>query len=110
MKKFLYTGVFFTNGLHMTYDYNRDDGAELPPNVNIGDKQCVFVYSSFISNDLGYLGCYYRINDKNYKTQKDSDNPLHITLYTANGVQPVQSGIHLKASLDEKTDKPSDIL
>ena len=110
MKKYLYTGVFFSNGKHMTYDFNRDVGAIFPPGVTISDKQSVIVYSTFISNSLAYLGCYFKYNNLTFKTQMDSDNPLHITLYTADGVQPVESGKHLKESLASKTDKPSDIL
>ncbi len=121
----LYSGIFFpSRKLHITYDFFRDD-PQLPPGVVEGQEQVV-VPSGIILNDmLGVLSFDLirigpdPINDEVIRHQfprleswqtpiedRDDDDdsyktPLHMTLYTATGVNPVETGRWLEDHPDQ---------
>ena len=96
----LYSGVFFNNGLHMTWEFGQD--CALPDNISVGDEQIVQLYAVISERALGLYACFIEIGGEKTYDQPNSDNPLHITLYTgedASGlpIAPKEAGILLKS-------------
>jgi len=97
----LYSGVFFDNGLHMTWEFGPD--CTLPRNIigfedfKEGQEQLVQLYAVIHEKSVGLYACFIVLGvDKVYK-QSDTDNPLHITLYNGkdasrNPIQPKVAG------------------
>tara|TARA_R100000687_G_C6351856_1_gene119208 strand:- start:34 stop:432 length:399 start_codon:yes stop_codon:yes gene_type:complete len=107
----IYSGIFFNNGLHMTWDYGPGD-CGLPHDIIDGKESNVIITGGLFNRDIGFLTCERAGRDdlirKCYPTdtQRGGKTPLHITLYTAHSVSPVQSGI----LLEYMTQKQRDIL
>ena len=101
----LYTGIFFQNGLHMTWDYN-PGRCECPNDVKQYDEVTVDIIGGVFSDDIGFLICE-TPRDALFKkcypvqTQRNNKTPLHITLYNAN-VSPVISGKILESMSTEQ--------
>ena len=77
----LYSGVFFDNGLHMTFDWS-PGMCELPEGIQKGDEQIVTLYASVHTQSIGLYACFFQMEGRKLYDQKDEQLPLHITLYT----------------------------
>ena len=123
MKKYLYSCIEF-NGLHCTLKYpkhpsvekssfffdanwmTKGDYAQVEVIAIYMDKKvlCFHVKYVYDSNNKSKYPLY-----KYYQLHPDHDDgtqtpiPLHITLWTAEGTKPVESGIRLKKFLDGKS-------
>jgi len=99
----IYSGVFFDNGLHMTWDFN-PGSCVLPDGIEDGDEQIITLYANIHAQVVGCFACFIKndkLGDKVYE-QHNSDVPLHITLYTgvdADGkkIPPIEAGIYLRS-------------
>jgi hypothetical protein len=100
--KNIYSGVFFDNGLHMTWDY-APGHCKLPEGVEEGYKQLVELYSIISLQSIGGYGCFIYLDGVKILNQSDDKLPLHITLYTGyesgRKVSPAEFGPILKDSL-----------
>lgn len=98
----LYSGIFFENGLHVTFDFN-------PPNPVIpypfkdGDEINVWCNGIVILNEFTVLKCDIQGKDDEtrFSHQYNSDVPLHITLHTASNIRPVETGRYLRKNPDK---------
>tara|TARA_Y100000296_G_scaffold63868_1_gene74501 strand:- start:125 stop:523 length:399 start_codon:yes stop_codon:yes gene_type:complete len=105
----IYSGIFFSNGLHMTWDYNPGK-CKLPHSKTGGEDGNVIITGGFFNHDIGYLTCdrvgRSEIQRECYPTDTQSGGgiPLHITLYTAPNTSPIQSGLMLKYMTQEQRD------
>ena len=106
--KNIYSGVFFDNGLHMTWDY-APGHCKLPEHVEEGYKQLVELYSIISLQSIGGYGCFIYLNGVKILNQSDDKLPLHITLYTGyesgRKVSPAEFGPILKENLHTGTKK-----
>ena len=98
----IYSGVFFDNDLHMTWDYALDT-CKLPEGVKEGDEQIVELYSILSLKEIGGYGCLIYLDGIKILNQSNDKLPLHITLYTGikygREVSPAEFGSILKDSL-----------
>jgi len=98
----IYSGVFFDNGLHMTWDY-APGHCKLPEHVEEGYKQLVELYSILSLKEIGGFGCLIYLDGVKTLNQSNGKLPLHITLYTGikygREVSPAEFGPILKDSL-----------
>tara|TARA_Y100000310_G_scaffold226664_1_gene228808 strand:- start:1107 stop:1505 length:399 start_codon:yes stop_codon:yes gene_type:complete len=103
----IYSGIFFDNGLHMTWDYNPGK-CKLPHNISDDVAGNVIITGGLFNHAIGYLTCervgrseiQRECNPTDY--QPHGGIPLHITLYTAPNISPVQSGLMLKYMTQEQ--------
>jgi len=97
----IYSGVFFDNDLHMTWEYALDP--ILPEGVKEGDEQIVELYSILSLKEIGGYGCLIYLDGVKILNQSNDKLPLHITLYTGvkygRKVSPAEFGPILKDSL-----------
>lgn len=110
----LFSGIFFDNNKHITWEYNPPNNCELPEGISEGDEQIVQLYSIVHERTIGVYGCFIEMNGekiydqpilKEYKKMniyKDGPLPLHITLYTGKDssgktIPPVEAGILLRS-------------
>ena len=105
----IYSGVFFPNGLHMTWDYNPGE-CRLPKDIIDGSDTVVGIYGAILNAGSGVLAASVNIKDgiidadeavsemrtKQYK----SENPLHISLYWR--TSPVVCGNVIKSAIKNK--------
>ena len=87
----IYSGIFFDNGLHMTWDY-RPNECVLPKGVKEGEKATVDVYGAYLSSGSGVLA----VNFDLLTHQLNTNTPLHISLYWRTA--PVVCGTVIKAA------------
>ena len=105
----IYSCIFFDNGLHMTWHYSPGE-CELPNDVKEGDSVDILITGGLFRSDIGFLTCE-RVGRSDlirecYPTDKQPSSgiPLHITLYHAGYVSPVQSGLLLKYMTQKQRD------
>ena len=148
----LYSGIFFDNGLHITYHFDPPH-PYLPTEVNEGDEVTVDIIGIVLKKEFGVAQCrvgykwFYdvdvdedgpfkvieldssistpcqclscdpdgtryicsceepeednSVSHKYLRHQKDSDVPLHMTLYTDKNTRPVETGRYLKKYPEE---------
>ena len=103
----IYSGIFFKNGLHMTWDY--DPGyCNLPHNVMDGEDGDIIITGGLFKHDIGFFTCEREGRDEiireAFPTDKQASGgfPLHITLYNAPHTRPMQSGLILKYMTQEQ--------
>ena len=116
----LYSGIFFDNGLHITYHFDPPH-PYLPTEVNEGDEVTVDIIGIVLKKEFGVAQCRvgykwfydidvdedgpFKVDDsvshKYLRHQKDSDVPLHMTLYTDKNTRPVETGRYLKKYPEE---------
>ena len=94
----IYSGVFFDNGLHMTWEFGKN--CSLPKGIKEGDEQHVCLLSVVVKQKIGIYGCKFKLNGKDVLEQPNS-TPLHITLYTGkdadgNKIPPKEASVVLK--------------
>ena len=94
----IYSGVFFDNGLHMTWEFGKN--CSLPKGVKEGDEEQVCLLSVVTKQKIGVYCCKFKLNGKDILEQPNS-TPLHITLYTGkdadgNKIPPKEAGVVLK--------------
>ena len=58
----IYSGIFFDNGLHMTYDFN-PSSCVLPDGIEEGDEEFVTLYGNVHTQIVGCFACFVK-NDK----------------------------------------------
>ena len=99
----IYSGVFFPNGLHMTYDYRGGSKGHpiIPFDMEQGQICYVFIENiTFTSLFVAAQVYFYITPDHKVTVQYDNATPLHITLHTAKGVKPAISGTKLMEYLN----------
>jgi hypothetical protein len=76
-----YSGVFFEDGTHMTYDYSDKEGFPplLPPLRQEGDAQQVLIVGEYNYDGDVALICAINISGKCYKYSPCTGRVLHIT-------------------------------
>ena len=96
----IYTGVFFDNGLHMTYHFDgKEHKPQFPEGVVEGETQIVSLYALGHEQQIGFYACFINIMADGSKLydQYNSGNPLHITLYHFDKIPPSEAGVLLKS-------------
>tara|TARA_Y100001951_G_C11060145_1_gene140370 strand:+ start:57 stop:437 length:381 start_codon:yes stop_codon:yes gene_type:complete len=104
----LYSGIFFENGLHVTFDFNPPNPV-IPHPFKDGDEINVWCNGIVILNeftvlkcDIGHLLQHRTLKDETrFSHQYNSDVPLHITLHTASNIRPVETGRYLRKNPDK---------
>jgi len=89
-QKLNYTGIFFKNGTHMTWNYGLP--LERPEGVESGDKIKVKVIGSYEDEQVACNIIELNINNTIHKTQPNKTTLLHVTTKVENGGKPVMSG------------------
>ena len=94
----IYTGVFFENGLHMTYHYDgKVHNPQFPEGIVEGSEQIVSLYAVAHEQQLGLYACRVNIDGTILYDQYNGGNPLHITLYHFDNIPPSEAGVLLKS-------------
>jgi len=89
----IYSGFFMNSGDHVTYDYNPGN-CRLPERINKGDAVTVEVYGRYDDSEVScYLVRVHLADGRVLDKQLGKTTLLHITLWTAPGVPPVESGL-----------------
>lgn len=80
-----YTGIFFDDGTHMTWNFGRP--LQYPEGVSPGDEATVTVFGKYEDDDVGCWVMTWNGHDKQPK-----GTLLHATFKVENGAKPVMSG------------------
>lgn len=81
-----YTGIFFQDGKHMTWNFGSSN--VFPNGINRNDEATVTIIGKYSDKDVSCL-----IVEWNGITNQPSGKLLHITTRCENGVSPSESGV-----------------
>jgi len=92
----IYTGVFLPQAnYHITYHFNPTSPTFPNNSIIEATKAKIAIVGEYEDSQVRCYICEIHLKSGIVlKTQKDSDRLLHITVWTAKGVKPVQSGIN----------------
>lgn len=86
-----YTGIFFDDGTHMTWNYGSP--LKYPVGVKAGDKMTVEIYGKYQDADVGcWVVKFAKFAKFGIYENQPNGTLLHITFKALNGTKPVESG------------------